>query len=109
MKDTYLSTLSVPRRRLVRLLQIVGFGRVEHLRIARGEPCLDPLPRVIRRRKNGSREEQRPQIGASDFAVKRAWVSLFKDIDAIGDGTILSIEVAHGLPILHEFEDVIDV
>jgi hypothetical protein len=109
MKDIYLSSLSVPRQRLVRLLKYIGFGRVEHLRIAQSEPCLDPLPRVIRRRKNGGRDDTRPQMGTGDFAIKREWVSFFEDVDAIGNGTILSIEVAHGLPILHEFEDVIDV
>lgn len=108
MKDIYLSSLSIPRQRLVYLLQSVGFGRIELLRIVDGEPVLDPMPRVIRRRKNSNRSEP-PRIATDDFAIKSELVALFRDFDDIGNGTILSIEVAHGLPIIHEFEAVIDV
>lgn len=109
MKDVRLSSLPAPRQRLVRLLQGLGFGRIEGLEVKAGQPCLDPMPRVIRRRKNTSSDGPRPQINTGDFAMKREWVEFFRDLDAIGTGTILSIEVAHGLPIIHEFEDVITV
>jgi len=105
MKDVLLSSLPAPRQRLIRLTRKLGFGRIECLQIKGGQPDFDVAPRVIRRRKNCGAIEVHPPIGASDFAIKREWLELFHDFDAIGAGTILSIEVAHGLPIIHEFED----
>lgn len=101
--------VSVARQRLISLMQRLCFGSIEGLRVAAGEPILDPLPRVVRRRKNGGANAPRPQVMSSDFVLKREWVDFFRDLDAIGDGVILLIEVAHGLPIIHEFEDVIRV
>lgn len=108
MKVLFKSSLSIPRQRLVHLMQTIGFGRIEALRISDGEPVLDPAPRVIRKRKNTSASEP-PRIAADDFALKSELVVFFRDFDLIRDGTILTIDVAHGLPILHEFEDLIDV
>lgn len=101
--------LSRPRQRLIILMQLLFFGSIHDLHIRAGEPILDPLPRVVRRRKNGGINQPRPQADSADFALKREWVEFFADLDAIGDGVILSIEVMHGLPIVHEFEDVIHV
>lgn len=100
--------LSPARQRLVDLMRELNFGTILNLRIVDGEPVLDPMPRVIRRRKNTNRCEP-PRIAADDFALKSELVAFFRDFDLIRDGTILLIEVAHGLPIVHEFEDVINV
>lgn len=101
--------LSVARQRLAALMQRLSFGTIHNLQVRAGEPVLDPRPRTIRRKKNGGNNHPRPQAGASDFALKRELVEFFADVDAMGDGIVLLIEVAHGLPIIHEFEDVIDV
>lgn len=101
--------LSKSRQKLVALAQQLCFGQIHNLHVHGGEPVLDPLPRVVRRRKNGGVNQPRPQIGAADFALKREWIEFFADLDVIGEGVILSIEVMHGLPIVHEFEDVIHV
>lgn len=106
MKDSVLSSVPPQRQRLVRLCQNLGFGRIETLSIKNGQPCFDPAPRVIRRRKAGALPSRQSTI-AVDFALKREWVEFFNDLDSIGSGTILSIELAHGLPIIHEFEEPI--
>jgi hypothetical protein len=103
------SQVSRNRQRLVLMMQRLCFGSIHNLKVSSGEPVLDPLPRVVRRRKNGGANQPRPQESASDFVLKREVVEFLQDLDAIGDGTILIIEVAHGLPIIHEFEDVIPV
>ena len=109
MSDPSKSSLSSNRRRLLKLMQCINFGRIENLQVRGGDPVLDPLPRVIRRKKNGGINQPHAQAGASDFALKREWVEFFRDLDAMGHGVILSIEVAHGLPIVYEFEDVIPI
>lgn len=101
--------LSTPRQRLVRLLQLLGFGCVEELRIVGGQPVLDPCPKTIRGRKPHGQNTPRPQAAATEFVLKGEWSMLFDDIDAIGNGSIRRIDVMHGLPVYYEFEDVIAV
>jgi hypothetical protein len=107
--DVRKTGLSVPRQQLVTLLQNLGFGSIHNLNVRAGEPVLDPPPRIVRRRKNSGISQPRPQANAVDFALKREWVEFLSDLDAIGNGVVLLIEVAHGLPIIHEFEDTIAV
>lgn len=107
--DPMKSHLSPPRQRLVHLAQRMFFGTIRDLVIKQGEPVFDPLPRIIRRKKCGGNNLPRQQSAKDDFALKQDWVEFFRDIDAIGDGVILLIEVAHGLPFVYEFEDMIAV
>jgi len=100
---------SPARQQFVLLLQRIGFGTIQDLSIRAGNPVLDPLPRVRTRRKNGGSTPSRPSAATSDFALKREWVDFFRDLDAIGNGTVVLVEVAHGLPIIHEFEGVLPV
>ena len=98
-------TLSEPRRRLVELMQRVNHGRIEELHVLTGEPLFDPPPRVVCQRKLDRDEAPRPEAGKSDFALKADVVRLFAQLDAIGDGVVISIEVLHGLPFRITFEE----
>lgn len=101
--------LSPHRQRLVALMQRLHFGTIHDLPIHTGEPVLDPPPRTVHRRKIGGRNDPRPQAAAKDFTLKAAWIEFFEELDAMGDGVIQLIEVAHGLPFLYEFEEPIHV
>lgn len=107
--DVRVSHLSPQRRRLLRLMQRLHFGTIHDLQVRAREPVLDPLPRVVRRCKNGGLNQHRSKANAEDFALKREWVEFFACLDEIGDGAVLLVEVAHGLPIIHEYEEVIRV
>lgn len=107
--DLHKRHLSEARQRLVVLLQRLGFGEVYNLVVRAGEPVLDPPPPVRVRRKNGSVNPLRPSATTADFALKGEWVDFFRDMDSIGNGVVQLIAVAHGLPILHEFDTVISV
>jgi len=84
-------------------MQMLGFGRFEHLQIRGGQLVLNPWPAVVRDVKFGtpvstgrpaaSDSELRPQI-AEFFAYVR-------DVDA---GEIRELEVRHGLPFSMEVE-----
>jgi len=89
---------SPERRSLVALCQSLPFGRLENLRVAGGEPVLDPPPRVIREVKFGGDNDPRPEMTQGDFVLKSQIVDLFSELDKLGDGTILALEVKHGLP-----------
>jgi len=105
--DLRLQQLSPARQRLVEMLRKLEFGAICGLRIRAGDPVMDPVPRVRFRKKNGSAATLRPLADDTDFALKREWADFFKSLDEIGDGVIELIEVAHGLPIIHEYEGVI--
>lgn len=100
--------LSRERQRLVDLCQRLWFGSVRNLPIRSSDPVLDPLPRTVRRRKNTCVGATRAH-SSEDYSLKQEWVAFFADLDLIKDGIILEIEVANGLPLIHEYDDVITV
>ncbi|HMN41204.1 MAG TPA: hypothetical protein PKE29_10190 [Phycisphaerales bacterium] len=85
-------------RRLVELMQRIGFGRIEQLRVSGGEPTFTPMPRVVREVRLGPEHAGDPVARSADFALKKAVVDLLAELRAIGDGAAVSIEVRHGLP-----------
>ncbi len=98
-------TLSEPRRRLIELMQRINHGRIEELHILNGDPTFDPPPRVVCQRKLDHEETPRPELSKVDFALKADVVRLFAQLDAIGDGVVICIEVLHGLPFRITFEE----
>jgi hypothetical protein len=92
------STLSLPRRRLLALLQRVNYGRIEHLVVRGGEPVLGPRPRVVVEYKFGGENGPRPEARATDFALKAQHLSLLALLDRIGDGVIPLLVAKGGLP-----------
>jgi hypothetical protein len=96
------SSLSKAQARLVELLQIVNFGRIEALRVHRGEPIFTPPPRVIQTLKMGGRNGPREEVNLEDFWLKQPIVDLLQTMRDIGDGELMAIAIAHGLPHLVE-------
>lgn len=90
------SSLSPGQRRLIHLIQQVGFGAVEGLCVRAGQPVFEPVPRITRELKFGCRETT-PIARTGD----RSRIELLELLDALselGNGTIDRIEVRHGLP-----------
>ncbi len=92
------SSLSPLRLQLVELMQRVNFGRVDGLVVRNGEPVLDPPPRVVREVKFGGDNGPHPKTSSEDFLLKSQVRDLFAQFEELGDGTIHSIEIKHGLP-----------
>jgi len=107
MTDTVtLASLSPARKRLVELMQGINFGRIEGLSVRRGEPVMDPPPRVVRKIKFGGENGSRPESAKADFALKAKVRDLFAQLEALGDGVIPCIEVQRGLPFRMTVEEV---
>src|SRR5260370_31787668 len=83
-------------RRFIVALNQLGFGRLECVRIQRGELVLDPAPTVVQVLKVGSAEWQPPSRSA-DFELKEPLAKLFEYIRGVDDGAILCLEGPHGL------------
>jgi hypothetical protein len=97
-------SLSNRQRRLVELLQIINFGRIEALHLRGGEPVFEPAPRVVQTLKMGSQNGPREEESLQDFWLKQPVVDLLQAIRDLGDGQILAIEVKHGLPFTVQIE-----
>jgi hypothetical protein len=93
-----LASLPPARERLVKLMQEVNFGRIEELAIRDKEPVFDPPPRIVREVKFCAENGPRPETTRQDFVLKAQVVDLFAQIETLGNGVIISLEVKHGLP-----------
>ena len=100
------SSLTPHRARLVDLMQQINFGRIEDLRVLKGQPQFNPPPRVFRTVKPGHANGSRPEAAKVDFELKAKLIDFFAHLDAVGDGVIERIEVQHGLPFLMTYEEV---
>ena len=102
------AALSTARRRLLELMQKINFGRIEKLCLNGGDPVFTPLPRVVREIKFGAENGPRSERKLKDFTLKTQHRELFATLDRMGDQTVESIEVQHGLPFRIKFEEAIE-
>jgi hypothetical protein len=98
--DPSKAALSPARRQLIELMQTINFGRLEELVVCGRQPVFSPPPRVVQEIKFGNDCGPRPERKIADFALKAQVVELFQQLDRLGDGTIESLEVKNGLPLL---------
>ena len=82
----------------------LGSGRVEYLRIERGELVLDPWPTAVRDVKFGSQDPGAAKIPPDQFELKPQVAELFEYIRAVDAGEIRTLEVKQGLPFSMEIE-----
>jgi hypothetical protein len=97
------SELSGSESSFARLLQDVGFGRIECLQIHNGGLVLDPLPTVVRLLKFGLPDE--PALARpADFELKKPLADFFEYIRSVDEGVIRRLDVHHGLPFSMEIQ-----
>jgi hypothetical protein len=90
--------LSGPRQRLVEIMQQVNFGRIE-LEVRSGEPVLQPAPRIVQDLKLGGGENgPRAELTHEDFVLKTQVIEMFDYLSRLGDGSMATIHLQHGLP-----------
>lgn len=100
------SSLSPAQQKLLAEMQRINYGRIEGLSVRRGEPVLDPPPRIVREVKFGGDNGPRPESARKDFALKVQVRELFTQLEALGDGVIPCIEIQRGLPFRMVVEEV---
>ena len=61
-------------------------------------PVFGPATRWTVETKLGTSDLARPEAVLADFALKREHIELFSQLDLIGSGEILALEVRAGLP-----------
>jgi len=95
--------LSPTERRLVTVLQQLGFGHLESVKIRCGEVVLDRTLTLVQVLKFGAAESQPPSPSA-DFELKKSMADLFEYIRGVDDGVVRRLEIRHGLPFAMEIE-----
>jgi hypothetical protein len=98
------SDLSREGQALVEQMQRINFGRIEHLPVRGGQPVWSAQSRVIRKIKFGGENAPRTESGHGNFELKRQVIDLFDQLEIIGEGYILSVEIKHGLPFAMDVE-----
>ncbi len=99
------SSLTSPKQQFVGLMQRLNFGCIKGLVVREGEPVLEPKPRIVREVKFGGENGPRPEAVKQDFELKKEVRDLFAQMEALGNGIVLSLEVKHGLPFKMSFEE----
>jgi len=98
------SDLPSSQQRLVRLMQRLNFGRIEHLLVVGGEPVFRPPPRTVHAIKIGGTNGPRAEAGLADFPLPGPVREMLERISELESGRIERIEVRHGLPFAMEIE-----
>jgi len=94
----YVTDLSAPSQRLLRLFQMINFGRLEELEIRDGEPVFSPAPRIFLELKLDVEDRPRPESGIERFPLRNQVGRFFTQLAHLRDGTVECIEIRHGLP-----------
>lgn len=100
------SNVPAARKRLISAMQKNPYSRIENIAVTDGNPVFGSSTRLIAETKLGSADGARPEATLSDFTLKKEHVDLFRQLDEIGSGVILTLEVRGGLPfrIIREVE-----
>jgi hypothetical protein len=98
MSEFRKSSLSPRRRDLLDVCHRVGFGQILCLVLQDGEPILMPRPRVVRMVKFDADNGPRKESKLADYVLNRQVVAMFQEFDRLRNGTIVSLEIQHGLP-----------
>ncbi len=91
--------LSGPRRRLVQMMQKLGYGRIKRLAVEDGEPVLSPPPTRERFHVFGRKKRPPRDTRPADFVLKNKLVELFEIFDRERTLVIKELAIEDGLPV----------
>jgi hypothetical protein len=91
------NSLEPNQRRIVGIIEAMGFGVIERLSIRDGLPCYDPEPRIVQTIKLASGPAREPDRSCADLTLKKEFEELFDQLTRLGNA-VVDIEVQHSLP-----------
>lgn len=101
-----LTSLSPAKRMLVKLAQLINFGRIGFV-VQAGEPAAGSQFQSVRTIKIAGQNSRRPESSASDFVLKKEWVEFFTHLKHFPDGCAVEVEISHGLPFVLQVKETI--
>lgn len=96
--DLSFSGLCAARQNLLRIMQEHPYSRIDHLSVADGDPVFARETKIITETKFGGGDNPRREVGLPDFVLKKEHVELFQQLEKIGSGDLLTLEIRGGLP-----------
>jgi hypothetical protein len=91
------NSLEPYQRRIVEIIEALGFGVIEGLLIRGGLPCYDPEPRIVQTIKLATGPGRQPDRGRADLTLQKEFEGLFDHLTHLGNA-VVDIEVQHSLP-----------
>src|SRR4051794_7213862 len=85
------------QRKIVEIIEALGFGQIESLVIREGLPVSEPAPRIVQSFKLDSPTNRVPTSQHPPATIKQEFRHLFDQLRRVRDG-VVDIEVRHGLP-----------
>ena len=92
------SSLDPNQRRIVEIIEALGFGVIQRLSIRGGLLCFEPEPQIVQTIKLDSEPERQAEHGHPDLTLRKEFDGLFDQLARLGDG-VVDIEVRHSLPV----------
>ena len=90
-------SLTSGQSRTLKIIEKLGFGRIERLSIRDGQPCYDQPPRIVQEVKLGSEPEWHPDHSSPDCPIMKEFERLFSQLNHLCMG-VVDIEVRHAVP-----------
>ena len=89
-------SLNSAQRRLLDIIESLGFGHIERLNVRNGEPCFASPPRILEEIRLATEPEERADRNDLE-TLKKAIGDLYSQLSRLGEG-VVDIEVRHSLP-----------
>jgi hypothetical protein len=90
--------LTIAQRWHLQIMSEYQFGRIENLRVERGQPAPDRRLSIIRATRFGSKDDGRKVPMSGYQELKQEVWDLFDEIEQLQDGYVVRFEFKHGLP-----------
>jgi hypothetical protein len=97
-RPTSTRDLSPSEQRFLQAMTELGYGRLESLRIERGELILDPWPSTVRHVKFSAARSASANDLPAEFELKKQVAEFFEYVRSVETGEIRTLELQHGLP-----------
>ena len=94
------TALSDQKRQLVQKIQTVFFGDMFNISVQNGEPIMTPDTVIEREIKLAGNPQNQYTKDHTNFLLKKEVLTLMEEITRMGNGTIIQLEIKHGLPFL---------
>jgi len=91
------SSLLPVQRQTVEIIESLGFGAIERVRICGGLPCYEPKTRIVQTIKLDAEPVGGLVDGDAHLTLKKEFEILFDQLSRLQDG-VVDIEVRHSLP-----------
>jgi hypothetical protein len=98
MKEVRFSALEPEWQRLIKLMQQLNYGRLEHLTVVNGIPKINMQLKIVTEYRFPGENGPCEEITLQDFALKREQVQFIDEVRAIKIGTIKIVYIKSGLP-----------